>query len=65
MGPARPPLEADDIGIAETDLRPTGRADFDGRLVDVKSVSTYIERGTRLRVVSVGRFVIEVEDARE
>ena len=65
MGHARPPLEADDIGIAETDLRPTGRADFDGRLVDVKSVSTYIERGTRLRVVSVGRFVIEVEDARE
>ena len=65
MGPARLPLEAGDLGIADTDLRPAGRADFDGRLVDVKSISAYIERGTRLRVVSVGRFVIEVEDARE
>ena len=65
MGPSRLPLEAGDIGIANTDLRPAGRADFDGRLVDVKSISAYIERGTRLRVVSVGRFVIEVEDARE
>ncbi len=59
------PLQAGDLGIAETDLRPAGRADFDGRLVDVKSVGAYIERGARLRVASVGPFGIEVEDARE
>ena len=59
------PLQAGDLGIAETDLRPSGRADFNGRLVDVKSVGAYIERGTRLRVASVGPFGIEVEDARE
>jgi hypothetical protein len=31
--------------------------------VDVKSVGDYIDRGTRVRVVSVGRFAIEVEEA--
>ena len=59
------PLQAGDLGIAETDLRPAGRAEFDGRLVDVKSVGAYIERGARLRVVTVGPFGIEVEDANE
>ena len=65
IGPPRLPLQAGDLGIAETDLRPSGRADFNGRLVDVKSVGAYIERGTRLRVASVGPFGIEVEDARD
>ncbi len=65
IGPARLPLQAGDLGIAETDLRPSGRADFDGRLVDVKSIGAYIDRGARLRVVTVGPFGIEVEDARE
>jgi hypothetical protein len=31
--------------------------------VDVKSAGSFIERGAAIRVVSVGRFVIEVEDA--
>lgn len=63
MGATQRPMEAGQIGVAETDLRPAGRANFDGRLVDVKSVGEYIERGTRVRVVSVGRFAIEVEEA--
>ena len=65
LGAVPLPLQAGDLGIAETDLRPAGRADFDGRLVDVKSVGAYIERGARLRVAAVGPFGIEVEDARE
>jgi len=65
IGTVHRPLQEGDLGIAETDLRPAGRADFDGRLVDVKSVGAYIERGTRLRVASVGPFGIEVEDASE
>ena len=65
IGPARLPLQTGDLGIAETDLRPAGRADFGGRLVDVKSVGDYVDKGARLRVVSVGPFVIEVEDARQ
>ncbi|MHC4966339.1 MAG: NfeD family protein [Planctomycetota bacterium] len=62
IGGGERPLEAGSVGMAETDLRPAGRADFDGRLVDVKSVGAYIDRGTRVRVVSVGRFAIEVEE---
>ena len=64
IGPARLPLQIGDLGIAETDLRPAGRADFGGRLLDVKSVGDYVDKGARLRVVSVGPFVIEVEDAK-
>ncbi|MCH6551570.1 MAG: hypothetical protein IH804_06100 [Planctomycetes bacterium] len=45
-------------------IRPAGRADFGGRLVDVKSIGSYIDQGTPIRVVSVGRFVIEVEEAK-
>jgi membrane-bound serine protease (ClpP class) len=60
--PTQPPLEAGDEGLAETDLRPAGRASFEGRLVDVKTVGGYIESGRRIRVVTVGRFAIEVEE---
>ncbi len=63
IGAAEGPLAAGDVGVAETDLRPAGRATFGGRPVDVKSVGAYIERGTRVRVVSVGRLAIEVEEA--
>ncbi|MHC4102103.1 MAG: NfeD family protein [Planctomycetota bacterium] len=65
VGGGERPLETGSVGVAETDLRPAGRADFDGRLVDVKSVGAYIDRGTRVRVVSVGRFAIEVEEAEQ
>lgn len=56
-------LQVGDLGRVETDLRPSGRASFNGRLVDVNSIGGYIDRGTPIRVVSVGRFVIEVEEA--
>jgi membrane-bound serine protease (ClpP class) len=56
-------LQVGDAGVAETDLRPIGRASFAGRLVDVQATGSYISRGSPVRVVSVGRFVIEVEDA--
>lgn len=65
MGTVQPALEAGMTGIAETDLRPSGRANINGRMVDVSSVGPYIARGTPIRVVSVGRFVIEVEEASE
>ena len=63
LGGPEKALAPGDEGVAATDLRPAGRADFDGRLVDVKSVGAYIEQGARVRVTSVGRFVIEVEEA--
>ena len=63
MGAAQRAVSVGDSGTATTDLRPAGRAQIDGRSVDVKSIGAYIDRGTPIRVVSVGRFVIEVEDA--
>jgi membrane-bound serine protease (ClpP class) len=63
MGAPARDLQVGEIGIAETDLRPAGRAMFNGRLIDVKSAGGYIDRGTPVRIVSLGRFVIEVEEA--
>jgi membrane-bound serine protease (ClpP class) len=64
MGPQRTgaTLQKGAEGVAHTDLRPAGRAMFDGRVVDVQSDGTYIAKGARIRVVSVGRYVIDVEE---
>ena len=51
-----------DIGAAETDLRPSGRAVFAGRLINVQSTGGYIQRGAAVRIVSLTRFAIEVEE---
>ena len=60
---AQKALEPGDTGTAETDLRPSGKARFKDRIINVKSASEYIEKGVSIRVVSVGRFVIEVEES--
>lgn len=54
-----------DVGVAYTGLRPAGRADFGGKIVDVQSLGGFIEQGTPVRIVSVGRYVIDVEEANE
>jgi membrane-bound serine protease (ClpP class) len=54
-----------DVGVAHTDLRPAGRGDFDGRIVDVQSPGGFIEKGAPIRVTEVGRYVIDVEEADE
>jgi hypothetical protein len=56
-------LSVGDMGMAETDLKPAGRAMFNGRMVDVQSSGSYVARGSPIRVTSVGRFITEVEDA--
>ena len=63
MGASSPAIQMGALGVAETDLRPSGRALVNGRMLDVKSVGSYINKGTPVRVVSVGQFVIEVEEA--
>jgi membrane-bound serine protease (ClpP class) len=62
MAPSSAEVRAGDVGVAFTDLRPSGRASFNNRLLDVKSAGEYIEKGSPVRVISVGRFVIEVEE---
>jgi len=54
-------LVAGEIGTTVTDLRPGGRAEFGGRIVEVLSVDGFVPRGARVRVTSIGQFEIEVE----
>ncbi|HMN96167.1 MAG TPA: hypothetical protein PKC43_07630 [Phycisphaerales bacterium] len=56
-------VEVGDLGLATTDLRPSGRGLIHGRVVEVSSVEGFLVKGTPLRVVAVGRFEIEVEAA--
>ena len=47
-------------GAATTDLRPTGKAEFAGRVYDVVSEGEYVERGSAVRVMqaSANRIVV-------
>jgi membrane-bound serine protease (ClpP class) len=58
-GNIEPPLKevarlpsAGAVGRADTDLRPSGRAEFSGELFDAQSTGEYIPRGSAVRVVS-------------
>ncbi len=56
--PKTPAVHSDEAlvgreGVAETDLRPAGKAEIDGRRVDVLTGGEYIESGTRVKVVRV------------
>ena len=50
-----------DTGVAVTDLRPAGRAEIGGRMVDVQSPGRYIEAGTPVRVVRIAGSFVEVD----
>jgi membrane-bound serine protease (ClpP class) len=50
---AAPPSLLGHAGVAETALRPTGKAVFDGRRVDVVSDGDFIEQGSPLEVIEV------------
>ena len=51
-------------GVAQTVLRPSGRALIDGELVDVITEGEFYEPGTAVRVVAVtgGRTVVRKEE---
>jgi hypothetical protein len=55
-------LAVGDVGVAATDLRPSGRATFDERMVDVQTLGRFVPRGASVRVTTVDRYVIEVEE---
>ncbi len=60
MAPGVHPLMGT-AGVAITDLRPAGRAEIEGRLVDVVAEIGYIPAGTRVRVVSASAMRVGVE----
>ncbi len=56
-----PEVAPGQTGRAITALRPSGRAEFDGRLVDVVADMGYIDKGEAVRVVSADEFRVVVE----
>lgn len=52
------------VGVAASVLRPAGKMNIDGRIVDVVAEAGYIERGTTVRVVQVEgvRVIVEAEE---
>ena len=58
-----PLVSVGDWGVAESVLRPAGRAKFAERTVDVVSQGQYIEPGTAIRVLEVRGNLVVVESA--
>jgi len=42
-----------EVGVALTALRPAGRADFDGRLLDVVTEGEFLEKGAKVEIVAI------------
>lgn len=57
----RGPVRPGDVGRAVTPLRPAGKVDFSGRIVDAVADLNYIEPGVPVRASSVSEFRITVE----
>jgi len=62
---AAPPFAAGDTGIAQTTLRPSGKALFGNTLADVVTEAQFIEAGTPVRILSASgdRIVVEANPA--
>jgi len=63
MGSAAAPVRKGMTGVALTPLRPAGRVELEGRIIDVVSDIGYIPAGAPVRIVSVSDFRIAVEPA--
>jgi len=59
------PVSVGDVGVVTSTLRPAGSASFGDELLDVVSESGMVERGLKVRVVSVTRYRVSVEPVEE
>ena len=59
--PEHGPVAVGAVGRTLTDLRPSGTAEFHGRIVDVVSESGFVERGAEVRAVAVTPYRVGVE----
>lgn len=57
------PAKAGDTGTSVTALRPGGKIDIGGRIIDATAESGWIEHGVKVKVVSVSGFRVGVEQA--
>lgn len=56
-----PPAKLGQEGVAITTLRPSGKADFDGRVVDVVAEGLFVQPGERVKVTQVEQMRVVVE----
>ena len=54
-------LKEGDEGVAVSDLRPMGSADFNDQVVEVSTIGTFLKSGTKVKIVSVEKNKIYVE----
>jgi len=50
-----------DEGVATSALRPSGKAEVHGRVVEVVTQGGYLESGTRIRIIKISPYQILVE----
>jgi membrane-bound ClpP family serine protease len=48
-------------GIARSALRPSGKAELGGKVVEVTTQGSYLESGTRVRIIKISPYQILVE----
>ena len=49
------------VGVTETELKPFGMAEFDGKRIDVCSTGAFIDRGTKVQVVQIAGKTVTVK----
>lgn len=54
-------LHAGDEGVTTSALRPSGKAELRGRVVEVTTQGGYLESGTRIRIIKISPYQILVE----
>jgi membrane-bound serine protease (ClpP class) len=54
-----------EVGVAQTALRPAGRAEFGDRLMDVVTEGEFVDRGDKVRIREIHGNRIVVEPYRE
>ena len=59
------PVEIGTVGVADSLLRPAGRASFNGRSFDVISDGSFVDAGTAVKVIKVFGNIITVSEVRE
>ena len=63
--PVSLPVEVGTVGVADSLLRPAGRASFEGRSFDVISDGSFVEAGATVKVIKVFGNVITVTEVQE
>ncbi len=54
-------LKIGEEGVTVSVVKPIGNAEFNGAIIEVKSLGDYVENGTRIKIIAIDRNEITVE----